>query len=167
MQPDRPLSGPLALLRPALHKARIMRARLGYRGTLTIGKDFTTGTDLVLASEGPIQIGARVRFGRGVHIETALEIGDDVLISSYVGFVGNDHPFDDPTKTVFNQGRAAQATIRLEGDNLIGFGAVIVGSVTIGQGAIIGAGSVVTTDVPPNTVSYGAPAKVRRQRHAA
>jgi acetyltransferase-like isoleucine patch superfamily enzyme len=100
-----------------------------------------------------------------VHIETALEIGDDVLISSYVGFVGNDHPFDDSTTTVFSQGRATQSTIRLEGDNLIGFGAVIVGNVTIGKGAIIGARSVVTRDVPPNTVSYGTPAKVRRQRY--
>jgi acetyltransferase-like isoleucine patch superfamily enzyme len=100
-----------------------------------------------------------------VHIETALDVGDDVLISSYVGFVGNDHPFDDPTKTVFSQGRAAQAAIRLEGDNLIGFGAVIVGNVTIGRGAIIGARSVVTQDVPPNAVSYGTPAKVRRQRY--
>ena len=81
-----------------------------------------------------------MRFGRGVHIETALDIGDDVLISSYVGFVGNDHPFDDPTKTVFSQGRATQASIRLDGDNLIGFGTVIVGNVTIGRGAIIGAG---------------------------
>ena len=166
MQPDRPLSGPLALLRPTFHKARIIRARLGYRGTLIIGKDFTTGSGLVLATEGPVHIGDRVRFGRGVHIETAIQVGDDVLISSYVGFIGNDHPFDDSTKTVFSQGRARQATIRLEGDNLIGFGAVIVGNVTIGKGAIIGARSVVTRDVPPNTVSYGAPAKVRRPRYA-
>jgi chloramphenicol O-acetyltransferase type B len=166
MRPDRRLTGPLALMRPAFRKVRILRARLGYQGTITIGRDFTTGSGLVLATEGPVHIGDRVRFGRGVHIETALEIGDDVLISSYVGFVGNDHPFDDPTKTVFSQGRATQATIRLEGDNLIGFGAVIVGNVTIGRGAIIGARSVVTGDVPPNTVTYGAPAKVRRQRHA-
>jgi acetyltransferase-like isoleucine patch superfamily enzyme len=106
-----------------------------------------------------------VRFGRGVHIETALEIGNDVLISSYVGFVGNDHPFDDPTKTVFSQSRATQASIRLDGDNLIGFGTVIVGNVTIGRGAIIGARSVVTRNVPPNTVTYGAPAKVQRLRY--
>jgi chloramphenicol O-acetyltransferase type B len=165
MPPDRHLSGLLALLRPVLHKGRVMRARLLYQGTLTIGKDFTMGSGLVLATEGPINIGDRVRLGRGVHIETALEIGDDVLISSYVGFVGNDHPFDEPTKTVFSQGRAKQATIRLEGDNLIGFGAVIVGNVTIGRGAIIGARSVVTKDVPPNTVSYGSPAKVSRPRH--
>jgi chloramphenicol O-acetyltransferase type B len=154
-------------MRPAVHKARLIRARLGYQGTLTIGRDFTTGSGLVLATEGPVHIGDRVRFGRGVHIETALEIGDDVLISSYVGFVGNDHPFDNPTMTVFSQGRAKQSTIRLEGDNLIGFGAVIVGDVTIGRGAIIGARSVVTKDVPPNTVSYGTPAKVRRQRYGA
>jgi acetyltransferase-like isoleucine patch superfamily enzyme len=143
-----------------------MRARLGYQGELTIGKDFAIGSGLILATEGPLRIGDRVRFGRGVHIETALEIGNDVLVSSYVGFVGNDHPFDDPTKTIFSQGRARQATIRLEGDNLVGFGAVIVGNVTIGKGAVIGARSVVTRDVPPNTVSYGAPARVRRQRYA-
>jgi chloramphenicol O-acetyltransferase type B len=166
MQPDRPLSGALAFMRPAFHKARIIRARLGYQGVLIIGNDFTTGSGLVLATEGPVRIGDRVRFGRGVHIETALEIGDDVLISSYVGFIGNDHPFNDPTKTIFSQGRARQATIRLEGDNLIGFGAVILGNVTIGRGAIIGARSVVTKDLPPNTVSYGAPAKVQRRRYA-
>ena len=39
MHPDRPLSGPLFLLRPALHKAPIMRARLTYQGTFKIGQE--------------------------------------------------------------------------------------------------------------------------------
>jgi acetyltransferase-like isoleucine patch superfamily enzyme len=49
---------------------------------------------------------------------------------------------------------------------MVGIGAVILPRIKIGEGAIVGAGSVVTRDVPAYAVSYGSPAKVIRERAA-
>ncbi|MEJ2582051.1 MAG: DapH/DapD/GlmU-related protein [Acidobacteriota bacterium] len=53
---------------------------------------------------------------------------------------------------------------RLERGVTVGIGASIVDSVTIGRNSVIGAGSVVTKDVPPGVVAYGVPARVVRRR---
>lgn len=99
-----------------------------------------------------------------VTIQTNLVVGDDVMISSGVAFVGNDHDFSDPAKNIQQQGPLPKSSVVLEGDNLIGFGTLVVGNVTIGRGSIVGAGSLVTRDLPPDTVSVGRPAKPIRMR---
>ncbi|QHO68807.1 hypothetical protein BHD05_03290 [Marisediminicola antarctica] len=93
-----------------------------------------------------------------------VEIGNDVMISSSVSFIGNDHSFDELGMTIQDQKLLPRALVRLEGDNLIGFGTIILGNVTIGQGTIVGAGSLVTRDLPPNTVCVGRPARPIRNR---
>jgi acetyltransferase-like isoleucine patch superfamily enzyme len=110
------------------------------------------------------RFGDNVAVGRDFYLETNLEVGSDVLISSKVSFVGNDHRFDDPTKTVFWTGRLPPTTIHLEGDNLIGFGVIVVGDVRIGRGCVVGTGAVVTKDLPPNSICVGVPAKPIRSR---
>jgi acetyltransferase-like isoleucine patch superfamily enzyme len=97
-------------------------------------------------------------------LETNLTVGNDVLISSRVAIVGDDHLFDDPGATVFSQGRGPAQHVTLGGDNLIGFGATIVGTVTIGRGCIVGAGALVASDLPPDTVCVGIPARPIRAR---
>lgn len=92
-------------------------------------------------------------------------IGDDVLLSSNVSLIGNDHLFDDPSSTVYLQGRASNKEIIIEGDNLLGFGVTVIASVRIGKGCIVGAGSVVTKDLPPYTICAGVPARVIRVRY--
>ncbi len=52
-------------------------------------------------------------------------------------------------------------------DNLIGHKATIIGNVRIGKGCIVGAGSVVTKDLPPNTICCGVPARPIRDRFPA
>lgn len=162
--PQRPVGGVLQQLRAAVHAARRIRARLLYRGELTIGSDFRLGSGAVLATTGPIVVGDRVGIARNFHVETSLRVGDDVLVSSNVSLVGNDHDFSDEDRTVFTGGRNPQSAVVIEGDNLIGFGATIIGDVTIGHGAIVGARSVVTRDVPPDCIVVGSPARVLRRR---
>lgn len=87
-----------------------------------------------------------------------------MLISSGVSFVGNDHRFDIPGKSIIWGGRLPASTIIVEGDNLIGFGVTIVGDVRIGKGAIVGAGAVVTRDLPPGMICVGVPAKPIKPR---
>jgi acetyltransferase-like isoleucine patch superfamily enzyme len=52
---------------------------------------------------------------------------------------------------------------RFERGARVGSGSVILTAVTIGEEALVGAGSVVTRDIPPGSVAYGVPARVRRR----
>jgi acetyltransferase-like isoleucine patch superfamily enzyme len=154
-------------VRLAVRWLRLLSLRAQYRGPWSAGEEFAIGAGAVLATQGPIFVGDRVGIARNFHLETALRAGNDVLISSNVSMIGNDHDFSDPTVTVFTSQRLPQATIVLEGDNLIGFGATIIGDVRVGKGAIVGARSVVTRDIPPNTIVAGVPARVIRHRQAS
>jgi acetyltransferase-like isoleucine patch superfamily enzyme len=162
--PERPIPQWQRPARLVLRRLRLLSLRAKYRGPWATGKEFAIGAGAVLATRGPILIGDRVGIARNFHLETALKVGNDVLISSNVSMIGNDHDFSDPTLSVFTGRRLPQAAIVLEGDNLIGFGATIIGDVRIGKGAIVGARSVVTRDVPPNTIVAGVPARAIRQR---
>lgn len=164
LRPDKVISGPLKPLRAALRYTRMLRHKLSLRGKLTIGQNVFFGKRCYLSPPQFMRVGNNVAIGMAAFVETNLEIGDDVLISSQVSFVGNDHRFDDPEQTVFWAGRLPPSTIILEGDNLIGHRTTIVGNVRIGRGCIVGAGAVVTKDLPPNTICCGVPARPLRQR---
>lgn len=97
-------------------------------------------------------------------VATNLEMVSDTLVLGRVSIVGNDHRFNGPTKSVYWAGRYPPATVHLEGDNLIGFGATIVGNVRIGKGCIFGAGAVVTRDLPANTICVGTSARPIKNR---
>lgn len=140
----------------------MLRVRLGRY--IQFGRNNYFGAGCRFTSGRDIQLSEDVAFGQSVIVETHLSVGTCTLISSCVSFVGNDHPFDDSASTVFWQGRNPPSRITLQGDNLIGNGAILVGNIVIGRGAIVGAGSVVTKDVPPGVVVAGVPAKVIRSR---
>jgi chloramphenicol O-acetyltransferase type B len=163
--PHRSLPAWMRALRSVERRRRDLVHQLILRGRYQHGEQYSIGGAAVLKPPGILRFGNRVSIGRGFHVETDAEVGDDVLISSYVSFISNDHQFDDPARTVFTQGRTKAAPpIVVEGDNLIGFGTIVLGGVRIGRGAIIGAGSLVTRDLPQYTVCYGRPARAHRSR---
>jgi acetyltransferase-like isoleucine patch superfamily enzyme len=164
--PDRPVPEWQAAFRAHVRRARVLGLRLQYRGAWRVGDQFSIGARAVLATPGPILLGDRVHIGRDFHLETALTAGDDILISSNVALIGNDHDFRDPARTIYNGGRLPSSSVVLEGDNLLGFRCVIIGNVTIGQGAIVGAGSVVTRDVPRDAIVAGVPARKIGERRS-
>ncbi len=163
-RPDKIISGPLKPIRAVLRGLRMLRHKLSLRGKLSLGENVFFGKRCYLAPPQFLRVGNNVAIGMGTFVETNLEIGDDVLISSLVSFVGNDHRFDDPSQTVYWAGRLPPSTVVLEGDNLIGHKTTIVGNVRIGRGCIVGAGAVVTKDLPPNTICAGVPARPLRER---
>jgi acetyltransferase-like isoleucine patch superfamily enzyme len=106
-----------------------------------------------------VRIGARCRvytsnFGPEPWL---IRIGDHVCISNDVTFVNHDlnWPFQDKYETLTGFG-----TIEIRDNCQIGVGAIILPRVTIGPNALVGAGSVVSKDVPPNSVAAGNPARV-------
>lgn len=113
-----------------------------------------------------IELGSFVSIGKNFTCEVDLRVGSHVLISSNVAVVGRDHPFDDPAFTVYSHPRTDEALVEIGSDVLIGFGTIVVGSVKIGNGCIVGAGSVVTKELPPYTVCAGVPARPIRDRVA-
>lgn len=164
VNPERNILGPLGMLRAPLTRLRVAVLRVRYRTSVTYGDQFRLGAGAVINSPGPIAFGDRVRIARGLHVETLLRVGHDVLMSSHVAFIGNDHPFDDSDRPITSFQRAATASVTIGDDCFIGYGATIVGPVHIGTGSIVGARSVVTSDVPANSVVAGVPARLLRSR---
>lgn len=109
----------------------------------------------------------RVRFGANLFINANLmilgsgvvTIGDNALIGPDARFYTVNHAFDVETRRA---GWERAFPITLEPDVWLGGSVVICPGVTIGRGAVVAAGSVVTKDVPPMTVVAGNPARVIR-----
>jgi acetyltransferase-like isoleucine patch superfamily enzyme len=92
-------------------------------------------------------------------------IEDECFIGHHVVFVNDRHPSAvDASGALLEPGGWALEKTLVRRRASIGSGAVILGGVTIGEGALVGAGSVVTHDVPSHTVVAGNPARVLRER---
>ena len=89
-----------------------------------------------------------------------VKFGDNVFIGPNCGFYTSGHPLDYETR---NKGLEYAKPITV-GDNVwIGGNVCVMPGVTIGSNVVIGAGSVVTKDIPSNTVAVGSPCKVIRE----
>lgn len=136
------------------------------RPRLTLGEHCRLGHEVFFETgpHGSITVGGHTRINRGTLIvaHTRLTIGRDVLIGEYVSIRDADHGLElgSPMRT---QPHTA-APITIGSDVWIARGAVILKGVTIGDGAVIAANSVVTRAVPAHAIVAGAPARVLRFR---
>lgn len=134
------------------------------------------GELLTFGHGGKIDIGEYCYVGEGSHIWSARQIfiGDRVLISHNVNIFDNStHPVSAKKRheqfrqiIISGQPKAidlGEKPVMIANDVLIGCMSVILAGVNIGEGAIIGAGSVVTRDVPPYTIVAGNPAHIIRE----
>ena len=103
--------------------------------------------------ENDVVIGNNVTVKAGVYLWDGIRIEDDVFIGPNATFVNDNHPRSKKYTEHFLQTKICKGAS-------IGANATILGGITIGQYAMIGAGSVVTKSVPPYTMVYGNPARV-------
>ncbi len=109
----------------------------------------------------PIQIGARTFVNYGlVALDVApITIGDDVQIGPNVQLLTPTHPIEpDPRRAKWE----AAEPIAIGDNAWLGGGVIVLPGVTIGENTVVGAGSIVTKDLPPNVVAAGNPARVIR-----
>jgi len=106
-------------------------------------------------------VGARtfVNFGLMALDVAEIRIGDDVQIGPNVQLLTPTHPTDAELRRAKWE---AALPITIEDNVWIGGGAIVLPGVGVGENAVVGAGAVVTKDVPPNTVAVGNPARVIR-----
>jgi acetyltransferase-like isoleucine patch superfamily enzyme len=113
-----------------------------------------------------IQKGARI--GRNVKISThtficeGVTIEDDVFIGHNVSFINDKYPRSTVDGRLQNDTDWVCVPTLVKRGASIGTSATILCGITIGENAIVGAGSVVTKDVPDNAVVAGVPARIRR-----
>jgi acetyltransferase-like isoleucine patch superfamily enzyme len=110
--------------------------------------------------------GVHIRVGRNVFINqnctfydlAGIDIGDDVMIGPNVSLITSGHPIAPSQRRT---GVVAKP-ITIERNVWIAAGATVIGGVTVGENSVVAAGSVVTRDVPSNTLVGGNPARVIR-----
>lgn len=111
-----------------------------------------------------LKIGKFVRINENVFLQGKITIGDYALIAPNVAIYTQAHIHDNVSTPVVKQGSVTQKGVVLKDNVWLGRNVVVLPGITIGEGAIVGANSVVTKDVLPFTIVGGVPAKLIRER---
>ena len=170
--------------------ARQRGVRIGRHAQLAGRIDFNLGGGFhnTLRQEGPGEIllgdnvhiqkgavlwafGGRIRLHNCVYLgpytalygQGGVEIGEKTMVAMHACILSSDHKIPAPGKEMWGQGDVLLPT-KIGRDVWIGAHAVILGGVTIGDGCVIGAGAVVTKDLPAYSIAVGVPAKIVRTR---
>ena len=112
-----------------------------------------------------VEIGDNVDIAKQVIITTSggVSIGDRTLIGYRTQILSSNHEIPDNRAMIFTSGHQHKK-VTIENDVWIGANCLILPGVTIGEGAVVAGGSVVTKDVPAYAIVGGTPAKIIRMR---
>lgn len=138
-------------------RAEVLREILGYE----------VPEGLTLLSPVYFDYGSLTKFGKGVFVNHGcyfmdgggVTIGDNTFIGPFSGFYTAAHPVDYKRR---NQGLEWAKPIRVGRNCWFGANVSVMPGVTIGNGCVIAAGSVVTSNIPDNSVAAGVPAVVKK-----
>jgi maltose O-acetyltransferase len=114
-----------------------------------------------------VEIGDNSGIGVDCHVPNDIRIGNDVMMGPEVLIINRnqDHRFDDISKPIRLQGHEDSFPVVIEDDVWLGARVIILPGIKIGRGAVIGAGAIVTKDIPPLAICVGNPARIIRFRN--
>jgi acetyltransferase-like isoleucine patch superfamily enzyme len=135
---------------------------------IRLGSGVFLGRGTILScKDGDIELGDHVNIGfhSEVFSGSRVTVGKYGLFAAYTYLVGGGHEFDRPDVPVIEQERSSRG-ITL-GDNVwLGTGAKVLDGVRVGRDVVVGAGAVVTEDLPDGVVAVGVPARAVRRRES-
>jgi len=158
------------LIRKVINHARLLRACDRFLN-LKRGTNFQVGSNCLIYPTRFITVKNNSSFGRNVIISTSesgqspISIGNDVMLAQHVMLIGGNHSFTRTDIPISCQGEGKQGPIIIEDDVWIGARSIVLTGVTIGKGSIVGAGSVVTRNIPPYSIAAGNPARIINKRY--
>lgn len=151
----------LALARSHLRSILMRWRRLRYR-------TFKISPTSYLAKGSLINCGTEMGqygyIGPGANIPSGVKMGNYVMVGPNLLITGRDHNYNHAGVPIIFSGRPADKLCIIEDDVWIGANVIIMKGVTIGRGAVVAAGSVVTKDIEAYAVVGGVPAKFLKRR---
>lgn len=132
-------------------------AKIGNRTTFYPGVWIAPGRNLIVGDDVDFALDVLITTGGGV------TIGNRVLIGYRTQILSTNHVIPDKSRRIFDSGHEKKPVL-IDDDVWIGANCIILPGVTIGEGAVIAAGSIVTKSVNPFSIVAGVPAKVIKSR---
>ena len=136
---------------------RLNGAKVGRRVVFYPGVWITPGRNLVLGDDVDVALDVQIETSGGV------TVGDRTLIGYGTKILSRNHKIPANHGTIFGAGHSTGEVI-IGQDVWLGANVIVLPGRTIGEGAVVGAGSVVTKDVAPFTIVAGNPAKLIKVR---
>ena len=130
---------------------------------IEIGRKTLIQQGFRFGTKNKITIGNECRINENVYIQSAF-IGNYVLIAPNVAILASSHIFANKSIPIVYQGDTTIKPVIIEDNVWIGRNAIILPGVRIGKGAIVGAGAVVTKNIPQEAIVGGVPARVLKYR---
>jgi len=147
---------------------RVMIYQAKDGGGVQLDKGVQLYSDIIIetGSKGYLKIGKETHIQPRCQLMAyvgSLTIGCRVEIAPNCAFYPYDHGFT-PGERIRNQPAKTKGGIVVGDDSWLGVGVIVLDGVRIGEGAVVGAGSVVTNDIPDNAIAVGVPARVIKMR---
>mgnify|MGYP001244588869 CR=1 FL=1 len=145
-------------------------SHVGPRSQLVAGPGLAMSPTVSLRNGSRITLGARVHIGERCCLWAGdssgrIELGDDVLLAPEVFLAASN--YGTTAGLVVHDQPKVERDVVIGANVWLGTRVIVLPGVTVGDGAIVGAGSVVTRDLPPNCIAVGAPATVVGWREGA
>ncbi len=133
---------------------------------ISLGDGVFLGRNTILSCKnGDISLaeGVNIGFNSQIASGSSVHVGKDGLLAAYCYLIGGGHQSDDPSRPIQEQ-QAVSHGVRLDDNVWLGAGVKVLDGVHVGADCIVGAGAVVSADVPERSVAAGIPARVIRER---
>lgn len=131
---------------------------------ICLGKNVFIGPNAVFQGNGSVNIGSKTYIGAGFSCNSVMQIriGENCMLGNYVSIIDNNHGML-PGIDMIDQ-PLSSSPVEIARNCWLGEKATVLSGIIIGEGSVVAAGAVVTSDVPPFTVVGGVPARVLRSR---